>query len=139
MSWSTELFCNITFNRETFNSKREVEERIEDLERYNQMLKDKIRDLVMMTEPQKFCPEGYDTIIWIRNELQDILDALDECTTDLYKLNLLLENWEECHNEEGLAIAPPDGIDWNTVYLTGDFVKTTKCPNANDISRFSNE
>lgn len=139
MGWSTELFCNITFNRETFNSKREVEERIEELERYSQMSRDRIRDLAMMTEPQKFCPENYDPLIWIRNELQDALDALDECSIDLYKLNLLLENWEICHNEEGLAIPPPIDVDCDTVYLTGDFVKTTECPNANDISRFNNE
>ena len=27
MSWSTELFCNISYNRETFNSKYEVEDK----------------------------------------------------------------------------------------------------------------
>lgn len=135
MSWSTELFCNITFNRETFNSKSEVEERIEEIERYSQSVRDQIRDLTMMTEPQKFCPENYDPIIWLRNEIQDSLDALEECTIDLYKLNLLLENWNSCHNEEGLAIEPPDVVRQNA-FLEGDFVKTTECPNANDISRF---
>lgn len=135
MGWSTELFCNITFNRETFNSKSEVEERIEEIERYSQSVRDQIRDLTMMTEPQKFCPENYDPIIWLRNEIQDSLDALEECTIDLYKLNLLLENWNSCHNEEGLAIEPPDVVRQNA-FLEGDFVKTTECPNANDISRF---
>lgn len=135
MSWSTELFCNITFNRETFNSKSEVEERIEEIERYSQSVRGQIRDLTMMTEPQKFCPENYDPIIWLRNEIQDSLDALEECTIDLYKLNLLLENWNSCHNEEGLAIEPPDVVRQNA-FLEGDFVKTTECPNANDISRF---
>lgn len=138
MSWSTELFCNITFNRETFNSKSEVEERIEEIERYSQRVRDQIRDLAMMTEPQKFCPENYDPIIWLRNEIQDSLDALEEGTIDLYKLNLLLENWSSCHDEKGLAIEPPDEVR-NGAFLEGDFVKTTKCPNANDISRFKNE
>lgn len=138
MSWSTELFCNITFNRETFNSKGEVEERIEEIERYSQSVRDQIRDLAMITEPQKFCPENYDPIIWLRNEIQDSLDALEECTIDLYKLNLLLENWDSCHDEKGLAIESPDGVR-DSVFLEGDFVKTTKCPNANDISRFENE
>ena len=138
MGWSTELFCNVTFSRETFNSKSEVEERIEEIERYSQSVRDQIRDLTMMTEPQKFCPENYDPIIWLRNEIQDSLDALEECTIDLYKLNLLLENWNSCHNEEGLAIEPPEVVRQNA-FLEGDFVKTTKCPNANDISRFKNE
>lgn len=138
MSCSTELFCNITFNRETFNYKSEVEERIEEIERYSQSVRDQIRYLTMMTEPQKFCPENYDPIIWLRNEIQDSLDALEKCTIDLYKLNLLLKNWNSCHNEEGLAIEPPDVVRQNA-FLKGDFVKTTKCPNANDISRFENE
>ena len=31
MGWSTELFCNISYNRKTFNSKIEVEDEISDL------------------------------------------------------------------------------------------------------------
>lgn len=138
MGWSTELFCNVTFSRETFNSKSEVEERIEEIERYSQSVRDQIRDLAMMTEPQKFCPENYDPIIWVRNEIQDSLDALEECTIDLYKLNLLLENWNSCHNENGLAIEPPDGVRQGA-FLTGDFVRTTEYPNDNDILRSKNE
>lgn len=138
MGWSTELFCNVTFSRETFNSKSEVEERIEEIERYSQSVRDQIRDLAMMTEPQKFCPENYDPIIWVRNEIQDSLDALEECTIDLYKLNLLLENWNSCHNENGLAIEPPDGVRQGA-FLTGDFVRTTEYPNDNDILKSKNE
>lgn len=136
MSWSTELFCNITFSRETFNSKSEVQDRIEETERYLQTTKDSLRNFVIMTEPQKFCPENYDPLIWVNGELQDLLDYIEEYSVELYKLRTLLTNWDKCHDENGLAINPPEGIKWDTAFLDGDFVKSIKCPNANDISRF---
>lgn len=139
MGWYTDLFCNISFNRETFNSKIEVQDRIGETKTYLQNSKDQLRNLVMMTEPQKFCPENYDPMIWLNGELRDLLDSIEEYSIDLYKLQLLLENWDSCHNEEGLAIEPPEGITWETAFLDGDFVRTVKCPNANDISRFENE
>lgn len=139
MSWSTELFCNITFNRETFNSRGEVQAKIADTEVYLQNAKDHLRDLLMMTEPSKFCPENYDPLIWMRNEFQDAMDSVEEYSVELYKLRILLVNWDACHDDNGLAINPPDGISGETAFLDGDFVKTIKCPNANDISRFKNE
>ena len=30
MGWSTELFCNVSYNKETFNSRGEVEDKISD-------------------------------------------------------------------------------------------------------------
>ena len=93
----------------------------------------------MMTEPSKFCPEDYDPLIWMHNEFQDSIDLIEEYLVELYKLNLLLSNWDSCHDESGLAINPPDEITWETAFLDGDFVKTIKYPNANDISEFENE
>ena len=61
------------------------------------------------------------------------LELIEEYTITLYKLNLLLENWDSCHNEEGLAINPPNNITWKTAFLTGDFVNTVKYPNANSV------
>lgn len=139
MGWSTELFCNITFNKETFNSKVEVQDKIEELEAYLQNSKDHLRDLLMMTEPGKFCPENYDPLIWLRNEFQDAVDSIEEYSVELYKLRTLLVNWDTCHNEDGLAINPPKGINLETAFLSGDFVKTIEYPNANDITRFKNE
>lgn len=134
MGWSTELFCNISFNKETFNNKIEVQNKIDEYEVYLQSTKNHLRDLIMMTEPGKFCPENYDPLIWMRNEYQDSMDLIEEYSIELYKLNLLISNWDACHEESGLAISPPDGIDWKTAFLDGDFVRTTKYPNANDIS-----
>ena len=139
MGWSTELFCNISFNKETFNSKYEVQDRIEEFETYLQNAKDHLRDLLMMTEPSKFCPENYDPLIWMHNEFKDAIDSIEEYTVELYKLGLLLDNWDACHNSEGLAISPIDGISWETAFLDGDFVKTDKHPTNSDILGINNE
>lgn len=136
MGWSTELFCNLSFNRETFNSKHEVEDRIDEVKQYLQYAREQVRDFSLMTEPAKFCPENYDPIIWVRNEVTDALNDIEEYSIELYKLNILLDNWDRCHNSDGLGIDPPDGIGWNTAFITGDFVETIKYPNSNDISQF---
>lgn len=133
MGWCTELFCNITFNRETFNSKFEVEDKIKELKKYIKTAKDELRDLLVMTEPNKFCPEDCDALNWLRQEFHDLTELIDEYTVDLYKLNLLLDNWDACHDKNGLAIDPPDGIDYETAFLDGSFVKTVKHPDIHSI------
>lgn len=133
MSWSTELFCSITFNKETFNSKNEVINNIEETERRLQIAKDRLRDLVIMTEPNKFCPENYDPILWINNEQVDAIDTIEDCSVELYKLRTLLNSWDECHDENGLAINPPDDFTWKTAFLDGDFVNSVKYPNCNSV------
>lgn len=72
----------------------------------------------------------------MHNEYQDSIDLIEEYSIELYKLNILLSNWDTCHDESGLAISPLEGIDWKTTFLDGDFIKTTEHPNANDISKF---
>jgi hypothetical protein len=132
MGWQTDLFCNITFNRETFNSKYDVENKIEEETRTLNYAKNRLRNLVYMTEPNKFCPPEQDTIIFVENEFNDTLETIEECTSNLVKLYILLDNWDYCHDKNGLAINPPDSITWKTAYLDGDFVKTVKRPDANE-------
>ena len=45
MGWQTDLFCNITFNRETYNNLYEVEDRISELEGYVNTCKKEIRNI----------------------------------------------------------------------------------------------
>ena len=129
MSWSTELFCNISFDRETFNTKNEVLNRIDEVKKTIDIIKSYIKNLVMITEPKKFIDDEYDPIMYLTNECENNFEELEECNKELYKLNLLLDNWDYCHNEEGLAIYPPEEV---TAYLHGDFVNSTKYPNINE-------
>ena len=135
MSWSTELFCNISYNRETFNSKYEVEDKLNTVNKYINDCKKTLRDLAIMTEPNKFFNDNPDSDPYnqITINFEDTIELLEEYYIEKYKLLLLLDNWENCHNKEGLAIYPPDNIDWNTAYLHGDFVKSTKYPTDKDL------
>lgn len=138
MGWCTDLFCNISYNRKTYNSKYDVEQ---DLEEVNNMIKyftNKLRNLAFMTEPQKLlnCKdcEGFDLnpADVVNQEFDEALEGLEEYLYKKFALDYLIDNWENCHNEEGLAIGPPEGISWNTAYLDGDFVRTVKHPEGCD-------
>ena len=130
MSWSTELFCNLSFNRESFNSKYEVQSTIEDLDKCINTCKQELRDVALMTEPSKFMDKNEESnpYFFITDKVENNLELLEEYIVERYKLTVLLDNWENCHNEEGLAIYPPEEIHWDTAYLHGDFVRSTKYP-----------
>lgn len=130
MSWSTELFCNLSFNRETYNSKYEVKSKIDELNRYIDTCEKSLRDLALMTEPSKYIDnkEESNPYFFVTSTFEDNMELLEEYYIERYKLSVLLENWENCHNKDGLAIDPPDGVTWNSAYLYGDFVKSVKHP-----------
>lgn len=123
MGWSTNLFCNIIFNKETFNSKYQVEQKLKEAKESIQYYKDRLLSLVMITEPEKFFDlEDNNLIDQMRYELSDILGELEHYYITEYKLELLLDNWDNCHDKEGYAINPPNDIAWDTAYLDGDFI-----------------
>lgn len=135
MGWCTELFCNIHFNKKTYNSLYDVERDIEECKDLMKVCVDKLRALALMTEPQKMlnCADcegnAIDPIDLINTEFNRLIEEYNEYQYDLIKLEYLSDNWKNCHNEKGLAINPPEGISWNTAYLDGDFVRTVKYPN----------
>lgn len=114
MGRSTDLFCNISFNKKSYNSLSEVESDIDDIRRKISSCKYNLRTLAFMTEPNKFYDrENYDSAIdWIRDEFENNILLLDELQYDLLKLEYLRDNWKNCHNDEGLAISFPESIDW---------------------------
>lgn len=132
MAWHTDLMCDIEFNRETFNTINEVYNKIDEIESYIKTTKNTLRNLVVMTEPQKFCPEDYDPLSWASGECEESLDLLEEYAIELYKLRLLLNNWDACHTKDGLAIDFPEGIRYDSAFLQGDFVNTVKYPNRHE-------
>ena len=130
MGWSTELFCNISFNRKTYNSLYEDESDIEEIKNILQMYKDRIKAYAVMTEPDKmikFDDEKYDNLlVQVSNDTSDMLEEMEEYYDELFRLLYLWDNWENCHTKEGLAINPPKEITWDTAYLEGDFVKSNE-------------
>ena len=137
MGWSTELFCNISFNRKTYNSLGEVESDIEETKDILQRYKDKIKSYAVMTEPDKmikFDDESYDNLLsQVNDEVSDMLEEMEEYYYELIKLECLRDNWDNCHTKEGLAINAPEEITWETAYLDGDFIKGTKNNNQNEV------
>ena len=137
MGWSTELFCNISFNRKTYNSLGEVESDIEEIKDILQRYKDKIKAYAVMTEPDKmikFDDESYDNLLsQVNDEVSDMLEEMEEYYYELIKLEYLRDNWDNCHTKEGLAINAPEEITWETAYLDGDFIKVTKNNNQNEV------
>lgn len=134
MGWSTELFCNISFNRKSYNSLHEVEEDIEEAKRGVASCKETLRNLALITEPEKFYDkeEFNSPIAWVEESLSSSLELLEEYYRELERLEILKDNWDNCHDEKGLAINPPDNINWDTAFLEGDFVKSI---NNQDISK----
>ena len=83
MGWSTELFCNISFNRKTYNSLYEVESDIEEMKDTLQRYKDKIKAYAVMTEPDKmikFDDESYDNLL---SQVNDEVSDDNTETTDM--------------------------------------------------------
>lgn len=144
MGWETTLLTHIRFSKKTYDNKYQVEDDIDDLNRSIKMCEQKLRDFAMMTEPDKMLKvigedetstSGFNAYELIDEYLQDLFDILHEDIIERAKLLLLLNEWDNCHDKEtGLAINEPDNIDWDASFLDGDFVKSVKTPNANDVS-----
>lgn len=135
MSWETRLFCSINYNRETFNSKYDVEDRLKEVNEGIDICKNTLRNLVYMTEPNKFYNKDdyHSPLHFIEEEFNNSMETLEGLYYDKVKLEFLIDNWDNCHNEEGLGIDPPEGVKWNTAYIDGDFVRTIKRPTNEDM------
>lgn len=126
MGYSTELFTNISFNREAFNSLDEVDSRIDEINSVIKIYEDELKAAVLITEPKKFCEEDEDPLRYLQCKIDTALEELKGLYIDRYKLELLIDSWNYSHNEEGYAIPRPDNIKWNTAFLDGDFIKHSK-------------
>ena len=138
MGWNTDLFCNISFNKKTYNSLYDVENEIDELKNAIKNAKDAIRDAVLMTEPDKmYDKEAYSSPYeYLKDIYETNMEVLEEYMYDLFKLEYLRDNWNKCHDSStGLAIDPPDDVQWDSAFLSGDFIRTLKYPN--DESNFN--
>lgn len=133
MGWGTYLYPQIYYSHEGFRSKYDVEEKLESAKKWVNHLKDDIRKYAYMTEPGKFMSnddieEGNSPDFWLSQEIDNLIGCLDEAYYDVWKYEILLENWDNCHDKEtGLAIAPPKEMQhWEAAFMDGDFVKTVQ-------------
>lgn len=133
MGFGTYLKTDLYFSHKTFNMRREVEEELDKVKESIRLSKERIKQFALMTEPNKFCPKDNDPLWWVSNELEEILSALEEEMVDEFKLEMLLENWDDCHDENGLAIPDPNDKDGQShSYLDGDYVNTIDTPSVQE-------
>lgn len=123
MGFGTTLFTSVYFSRQTFRHKSDVIEALEEVKQLKKSAIDRIRQLTFMTEPRKFFPiEEEDMMSCVQLELDKCLEELDECNYDIVTLQMLLDEWEKCHDKDGRAICTPKDMEWDASYLEGDFL-----------------
>lgn len=132
MSQSTRIFTRISFPDKTYNKKYEVEFDLEEVRNRLAELKSELRVLAFMTEPSKFKDPEESTYDFLANNVNSIYEKLEELFVEEWKLSILLDFWDKCHTDDGLGIAPPEGISYKT-FIDGDFVYTQKRPTKDSL------
>jgi len=127
MSQSTRLFTTINFAGKTYNSLNEVRVELQDIETRINELKSNLRVLAYMTEPNKMKPEDATASEYLDANVNYLYTEFEDLFVKRYKLEMLLEEWDKCHNNKGLGINPPDSIKHKS-FIDGDFVYTVKHP-----------
>lgn len=127
MSQSTRLFTTINFAGKTYNSLNEVRVELQDIEIRINDLKSNLRVLAYMTEPNKMKPEEASVSEYLDANVNYLYTEFEELFVKRYKLEMLIEEWDKCHNNKGLGINPPDSIKHKS-FIDGDFVYTVKHP-----------
>lgn len=132
MGWGIYLYPQIYYSKVDYRTKWDVERAIDETKKVIKMLEEKLLSLVMTTEPNKMMPkdEECSPSEWLLFEYRNIMEGYDDSLKgyyyELWKLELLLENWDGAHNKEGKAIHPPKGsfIEWDRAYMHGDFIES---------------
>lgn len=127
MSQSTRLFTTINFAGKTYNSINDVRIELQDTEIRINDLKSNLRVLAYMTEPNKMKPEEVSVSEYLDANVNYLYTEFEELFVKRYKLEMLIEEWDKCHNNEGLGINPPDDVKYKS-FIDGDFVYTEKHP-----------
>lgn len=126
MSQSTRLYTRMTFFDKNYNNKWEVEEDLEKARERLNRLRQHLMNFVMMTEPKKFAPEDQSPEFYLQNNAQLLMDEIQDEALGVWKLEILLDRWDECHTKDGLGKYPPEAAQHS--YIDGSFVFTDKYP-----------
>jgi hypothetical protein len=122
------LTTTIHYHDKIFQSKDEL---INEIELNNNIINNCEKELMtymVMTEPSKFWREseaevGETPYIWLWNEVQRCIDSIKEYSAQNERLYILLYDWDECHDKNGVAITAPK-TDSNGKYFGGDCINT---------------
>lgn len=125
MGRETTLFCGIRFIGEEYNRKGDVISDLNEVKNSIDCIKNKVIGYAVMTEPVKMIiPDdeeagyGRDLVDDIVVNVRGLLNELSEYEYEKVRLEMLLEHWDACHNDDGSPKRLPDTID----YLDGAFI-----------------
>lgn len=96
MGWGTTIKTEIYLSRMIFENRGLLEDEIEELEKTIERNKQEIL-MYCSANPKDIVPKDLDeeAIGFISNKVNDLLNDIEYNSVMLYKLNLLLENFEE--------------------------------------------
>lgn len=122
------LRTTIHYRGNSFRTKDEVFDKIELNDKIIANCEKDLMTYMTMTEPAKFWREseaevGETPYIWLMNQVQTAIDSIKECSEENAKLKILLFDWDECHNADGMAIEAPK-TDSKGTYYGGDYIDT---------------
>lgn len=133
MGWYT-YYWRKTEIEGTFKTKKELSNELKSIDQRIRQIKDKLRGLVVMTEPHKLINYGdKDPIDVLQDMYRKLIEELTQCVKRRRELRILNYNWDKCHDIEGNPIDYPDESTRDNCYMSGDFMKTLKYPNGNSI------
>ena len=116
------VLAPISFYGETFKTKYELENAIEESRKGYDTAKNALYKLVYMTEPSKFMDPDYDGTpeMWLDERIEAIVHDIEVAKVDLYKYELLLEYWDTFHmkvnDEEKTITIPKEMRDVKPIY-----------------------
>jgi len=96
MGWGTSFKTEIYLNRIVFDNKGQLEDEIEETEKNIEKSKQQIL-MYASASPKDIISDDWkeESISFINIKVNDLLNQIEEDTELLYKLNLLLENFDE--------------------------------------------
>ena len=128
MGLETRLTTTLYFNKQTYDALYKVENALEETNNMISYFENKLKNLVTITEPKKFCEDDQDPLWWIQNEAKEALEELEELYINRFKLQCLKGDWKSCHTEDNEPIHPPkelcNGEYGECSYIDGDFILT---------------
>lgn len=106
MGWETRALVEINFNRKTYNSIYEVKNDLDDAKDSLERIKKRIQNLVMITEPKKFCEDGDEPVWWLEQQTKDALEDYEDTHSEVLRLEYLVRAWDKMHDPETRKALP---------------------------------
>lgn len=122
--------CEVWTTKETyicgcsFNTKSELNRKIKECEKTIEDCKNKLKNLIYMTEPKKFYNDKENIMAQIDEDIECILSDYEESQSMLSSLYKFEEAWDETHDEKGRCILPVNPLDLKNrkEYMGGDYM-----------------